>query len=134
MIRCGDGVFVVLDDDEGISLVAEGDEGFEKGGIVPRVEADGGLVEDVEDAAEIGAELGGEADALGFTAGKGVARAVELEVAEADFLEETEALADLGEDVAGDEGLAWLGEGEVGKMAGGGVDGEVAEVGNWSAE
>ena len=127
MVCGGDGVFVVLDDDEGVSLVAEGDEGFEEGGVVTGVEADGGLVEDVEDAAEIGAELGGEADALGFAAGKGVAGAVELEVAEADFLEETEALADLWEDVAGDEGVAWLGEGEVLEMGGGGIDGEVAE-------
>ena len=32
------------------------------------MEADGGFVEHVEHAAEIGAELGGEADALGFAA------------------------------------------------------------------
>ena len=68
MIRRGDGVLVVLDDDEGVPLIAERDEGFEEGGVVARVEADGGLVEDVEDAAEVGAELGGEADALGLTA------------------------------------------------------------------
>ena len=65
----GDGVLVVLDDDEGIALVAEGDEGFEKGGVVAWMEADGGLVEHVEHAAEVGAELGGEADALGLAAG-----------------------------------------------------------------
>ena len=69
VIRRGDGVFVVLDDDEGIALVAEGDEGFEEGGVVAWMETDGGFVEDVEDASEVGAELGGEADALGFAAG-----------------------------------------------------------------
>ncbi len=68
MIRRGDGVFVVLDDDEGVALVAEGDEGFEEGGVVARMEADGGLVEDIEHSAEVGAELGGEADALGLAA------------------------------------------------------------------
>ena len=68
VIRRGNGVFVMLDNDEGISLVTESDEGFEEGGVVARVEADGGLVEDVEDAAEVRAELGGEADALGLSA------------------------------------------------------------------
>ena len=66
MIRRRDGVLVVFDDDQGVALVAELDEGFEKGGVVAGMEADGGLVEHVEDAAEVGAELGGEADALGF--------------------------------------------------------------------
>ena len=68
VVRGGDGVLVVLDDDEGIPLVAEGDEGFEEGCVVARMEADGWLVEHVEHAAEVGAELGGEADALGFAA------------------------------------------------------------------
>ena len=72
VVRRGDGVLVMLDNDEGITLVAEGDERLEEGGIVAGVEADGGLVEDVEDAAEIRAELGGEADALGLAAGEGV--------------------------------------------------------------
>ena len=57
-------------------MIAEGDESFEKGGVVAGVEADGWLIEDVEHAAQVGAELGGETDALGFPAGEGVAGAV----------------------------------------------------------
>ncbi len=90
------GVLVVLDDDEGIAVVTEVRKGLEEGGVVTRMEADRGLVEHVEHAAEIGPELGGEADALGLTAGKGVARAVELEIAEADFGEVAEAGVDFG--------------------------------------
>ena len=41
------GVFVVLYDDEGVALVAEGHQGFEEGGIIAWVEADGWFVEDV---------------------------------------------------------------------------------------
>ena len=67
-VAAAHGVLVVLDDEEGVAFVAEGDEGVEELGVVARVEADGGFVEDVEDAAEVGAELGGEADALGFAA------------------------------------------------------------------
>ncbi len=59
MISSRDCVFVVLYDDEGVALVAEGGEGFEEGGVVAGVEADGRLIEDVEDAAEVGSELGG---------------------------------------------------------------------------
>ena len=99
----GDGVLVVFDDDERVAVVAQLDEGFQQGRVVARMEADGGFVEHVEHAAEVGAELRGEADALRLAAGKRVAGAVELEVAEADFLEELKPLFDLRQDVAGDE-------------------------------
>jgi hypothetical protein len=45
----------VFDDEERIALVAEGYERVEEGGVVARVETDGGFVEDVEDACEVGA-------------------------------------------------------------------------------
>jgi hypothetical protein len=66
------------------------------------VEADAGFVEDVEDADEAGADLGGEADALGFAAAEGAAFAVEREVAEADVAQEAEPGADFVEDLGDD--------------------------------
>lgn len=59
---------VVLDDEEGVPLGAEALHGGDEAVVVARMQADGGLVEDVEHAGEVGAELGGEADALGFAA------------------------------------------------------------------
>ena len=53
-----------------------------------------------------------------------------MEVAEADFLEETEALGDLWEDVAGDEFFALVVEAEVLEMGRGFVDGEMGEGGD----
>ena len=53
-----------------------------------------------------------------------------MEVAEADFLEETEALFDLGKDVAGDEFFAGGGEFEFIKMDGCFVDGESGDGGD----
>lgn len=47
------GIVVVLDNEEGVALGAEVAEGLEEALVVTRVEADGGLVEDVEDAAEV---------------------------------------------------------------------------------
>ena len=51
----GHGVVIVFDDEEGIALLAEGIEGIEEFLVVAGVESDGGFVEDVEDAAEVGA-------------------------------------------------------------------------------
>jgi hypothetical protein len=97
-----DDVGVVLDDEDGVAEVAEGVEDADELGGVAGVEADGGLVEDVEGADEARAERCGELDALGFAAGEGGAEAVEGEVVEADLVEEVDALADLFEDLAGD--------------------------------
>src|SRR6202011_4573458 len=74
--------------------------------VVALVEADGGFVEDVEDAAEARADLGGEANALAFTAGQGGGGAVEREVAQAYGVEEFEALDDLALEAVGDDAVA----------------------------
>ena len=67
----------MFDDKEGVTFIAEREQGFDESVVVAGVQADGGLVENVKNAGQVGAELGGQADALGFTAGKGVGRSVE---------------------------------------------------------
>ncbi len=64
------GVLVVFHHDEGVADVRQVAEGGQQHGVVLLVEADAGFVQDVEDAHEAGADLRGEADALGFTAGE----------------------------------------------------------------
>jgi hypothetical protein len=66
------------------------------------VQADAWLVEHVEHAGEAGADLAGEADALALAAGEGAGGAIEVEVIEADIVEEAQPLDDLLEDGAGD--------------------------------
>jgi hypothetical protein len=46
------------------------------------VKADGGLIEDVKNAAEARADLGSEPDTLSFTAGKRGGGAVQAEISE----------------------------------------------------
>ena len=75
---------------------------FEQPAVVARVQADGRLVEDVEDAGQAAADLAGEADALRFAAGQGRRRPAEGQVIEADVDEELQAIADLAQQVAGD--------------------------------
>ena len=59
--------------------------------VIARVQADGRLVQDVKHAAEIGAELRRQPDALAFAAGKRRHAATQLQVAEANFTRGTSA-------------------------------------------
>ena len=70
-------------------------QGLDEPPVVPLVEADGGLVQDVEHARQVGADLGGEPDPLGFAAGEGPGVPGEGEVAQADLLQEPEPGVDL---------------------------------------
>ena len=54
-----DRVLVVLDHDHGVALVAQALERVDETVVVALVQADGGLVEDVEHAHEARADLGG---------------------------------------------------------------------------
>jgi hypothetical protein len=93
VVGAAHGFLVVLDDEQGVAAVFEELKGVEEMFVVPRMEADGWFVEDVQDAAEIGAELRGEADALGFAAAQRGDTASEFKIIEADFAKEFQALA-----------------------------------------
>ena len=94
-VGVADGVLVVLDHDEGVAEVLEPDQGLDEPLVVALVEADRRLVEDVEDADQAGADLGGQPDALGLAAAERARRPVEGEVVEADVEQEVEPLEDL---------------------------------------
>ena len=102
MVGGADDVLVMLDHQHGVAERFEALEGFEEAVVVLLVEADRGFVENVEDAREAGADLGGEADALALAAGQRAAGAVEVEIVEPDIVEEAEALVDFLEDGVGD--------------------------------
>ncbi len=60
---------VVLDDDHRVAEVAQSVEGPDQLLVVALVEADRGLVEDVHDPDQAGADLGRQADPLRLAAG-----------------------------------------------------------------
>ena len=93
---------VVLDHDHRVAEVAEAVEGRDQLLVVALVEADRGLVEDVHDPDQAGADLGREPDPLRLAAGERARRAIEREVADADVLEEGEPFGDLAHDQARD--------------------------------
>ena len=106
IVGVADGVFIVLDDEDGVAEVAQLFEGLDEAIVVALMKADGGLVEHVEHAAEARADLRGEADALAFAAGERGGVAVERKIVEADGAEEFEALDDLAADALGDQRFA----------------------------
>ena len=93
----------MLDDEERVPLSAERLQRLDEAIVVAGVEADAGFVEDVEDPGEICAELGGEANALGFAARERVGGTVEREVTETDVIEKLQAFLNLRDDVLRDE-------------------------------
>src|SRR5205085_2760543 len=67
--------------------------------VVARMETNGRFIEDVEDATEIRAELGGEANALAFSTGERGDTTPKLQITEANFTKKFQAFANFREDV-----------------------------------
>ena len=99
------GLLVVLDDEHRVAEVAQAQQRVDEAPVVALVQADAGLVEDVEHADERRADLRGQADALRLAAGERGRGALQAEVADADVVEEAQALADLLDHAAADEAL-----------------------------
>ena len=91
MIGPSDGVFIVLDHQQGVAPVAQRSEGVQQHLVVARMQADGGLVQHIAHALQVRSELRGQPDALGFTARKRGRCAGQRQVAQADIREELKA-------------------------------------------
>ena len=96
------GVFVVLDDEHGIAERFQASKRAEQAFVVALVQADGGLVENVEHAGEAGADLAREPYALALAARQGSGSSRQAQIVEADIDEELQALDDFTQDAAGD--------------------------------
>ncbi len=105
-VRGPDRLLVVLHDEHRVAQVAQPRQRGDQLGVVPLVEADGRLVEDVEDAHQRRPDLGRQPDPLRLAAREADARAVERQVVQAHVHEEPEPGDDLLEHLAGDRPLA----------------------------
>src|SRR5262245_8474877 len=97
MVGGADRLLVVLDDEHGVAEVAQAAEGFDEAAVVALVKADARLVEHVDDAAELAAELAREPDALRLAAREAGAGAIQREIVEADVQKEEEPASDFAE-------------------------------------
>ena len=96
----------MLDDDHGVAEIAQPGQRREQRAVVALVQADRRLVEHVEHAGQVRADLRRQADALPFAARQRRGAAPQRQVADADVVEEVQAVADLAQDAAGDQALA----------------------------
>ena len=106
VIRAAHRLLIVLHDDDAncrarLQFLERGEQLL----VIARMQADGRFVQDVKHAAEIGAQLRGEPDALRFAARKRRHAASELQIAEPDFVEEFQPLANLGQNIPRDFAL-----------------------------
>ena len=99
-------LLVVLDDDQGVADVAQPLQRADQPRVVPLVQADARLVQDVEHAHQRGADLRRQPDALRLAAGERVGRALQRQVVEPDIDQEAEPLPNLLEDLPRDQELA----------------------------
>ncbi len=107
-VRGPDRLLVVLDDHDRVAEVADAGQGGQQALVVALVQADGRLVEDVQDPLHAAADLAGQADAMGFTAGEGRGRPIEGQISHPHGVEEAQARQDLGEQPLRDRLLALL--------------------------
>src|SRR5215831_5620843 len=77
VISAANGFFIVLDYQYRFSQVAQVLQRLQEPVVIAMMKANGWLVEHVKDAAQLGTDLRGQADALAFTAGKRCRRAVQ---------------------------------------------------------
>ncbi len=83
-------VFVVFDDDDGIADVPQALQRFQQLVVVPLVQADARLVQNVEDADELGTDLRRQPNALRLAARQRACGPIERQVVEADIDEKAE--------------------------------------------
>ena len=102
VIRFTNRVLVVLHHDHRVAQVTQASKRVEQQCVVPLVQPDARLVEDVEHAHQSRSDLRGETNALGFTARQRATGTTKREVVEADIAKKTEALNHFLQDRAGD--------------------------------
>ncbi len=95
------GFLVVLHHNNCIAQIAQVLKSADQPGIVALVQADARLVQHVKHAHQPGAYLGGQTDALGLAAAEGGGTAQEVQVIQADILQELQAGADFFKDHGG---------------------------------
>ena len=98
MVRGQHGALVVLDDYHGVAEITQPVERGDQPLVVALVQADRGLVQDVQDAHQRRPDLSGQPDPLRLAAGEGCRGALQRQVADADVVEERQPLVDLAQD------------------------------------
>jgi len=122
------GFVIVLDDDDGVALIAQVLQRAEQHLVVARMQADRRLVQDVDHADEAATDLPGEPDALRLPAGQRRCGAVQRQIVETAAQQKAEPAADFFQDFVGDEAFGVV-ELEFGEELRGVGDAQCADFG-----
>ena len=101
VVGAADRLFVMLDDHQRVAFGLELRQRVEQHAVIPRMQSDRRLVEDIAHAAQVRTELSREPDALRLAAGERRRSAVERKVAQADVVQKTQPRSELHDQVAG---------------------------------
>ena len=96
-------VLVVFDDDQRVAGVAQPAQRADQPVVVPRVQPDARLVQDVQHAAQPRTDLAGQPDPLGFAAGERRGGPRQRQVIQPDAQQEPDPRTDLFQGFAGDQ-------------------------------
>ena len=96
------GVFVMFDHQHGIAHIAQAGQGADQALVIPLMQANRWLVQDIEHAGQLTADLGGQPDALGFAAAQSGRIARQGQIIQPDIAEEADPRAQLAQDLVGD--------------------------------
>ena len=91
MIGSQHGVFIMFHHDQGVSQVTHLFQGSDQLGVVPLVQPDARLIQDIEHSHQLGTDLGGQTDPLRLPAGQGTGGTVQCEIVQTHIDQETEA-------------------------------------------
>ncbi len=97
------GVLIVLYHNDGVAQVSQVLQGFQKLLVIPLVQADAGLVQDVQHPHQGRADLSGQTNALAFPAGKGAGGTGKGQIFQAHAVQEAQPGFDFLEDRSGNE-------------------------------
>ncbi len=89
MVGAADGFFIMFHHQHGIAQVAQVKQGIEQAAVITLVQANRGFVEDIHHPHQAGADLAGQADALGLTTGESVGTAAQGQVVQAHIHQKT---------------------------------------------
>ena len=85
------GVLVMLHHDQGVAQVPQMLQGCQQLVVIPLVQTNGGLIQDIQHAHQGGTDLGGKADSLALAAGQRARRTGQGEIAQAHIHQELQA-------------------------------------------
>ena len=93
---------IVLDNDERVSFLPQRSERVEQPKIIARMQPNRRLVQHIEHAAKIGAELRSQTNSLGFAAAQRFRGTAKRKITQTDVLHEMQPLLNFGKQLSGD--------------------------------